>query len=261
MITQTFYISTGRKQAMYTLRFCRENSLVPVHPMVPIDFYVCNLAATPELAEEKARAYFDAFAARVTQGDSFKLEFAGYADFAIRERIGHLSARDTAAIRAIECGVFPFGKHQGAALADAPASYVLYWADQGAKPDNADNAVIQTLSAACMGIALDLGYIAMRQEKRDAQAAIDALSSHVGSIGERLDITATLYACFAKYAFKGDTVPEYYINKLRQGNDIFVYVGKALGEVGATINMRATVKKHETYNGVKTTQVNRPMVV
>lgn len=259
MITQTFYISTGRKQAMYTLRIHRDNSLVPVHPLVPVDFYVCNLAATPELAEEKARAYFDAFAARVTQSDSFKLEFAGYADFAIRERRGHLSARDTASIRAIESGVFPFGKHQGTALTTAPASYVLYWADQGAKPDNADNAVIQTLSAACMGIALDLGYIAVRQAKRDAQAAIDALSNHVGAIGERLDITATLFACFAKFEYVGQPEPAYYINKLRQGDNIVVYMGKALGEVGDTVNMRATVKAHSTYQGIKTTQVNRPM--
>lgn len=261
MITQTFYISTGRKQAMYTLRFHRDNTLCSVHPMVPVDFYVCNLATTPELAEEKARAYFDAFAARVTQSEGFKLEFAGYADFAIRERIGHLSARDTASIRAIERGVYPFGKHQGVALADAPASYVLYWADQGAKLDNADNVVIQALSAACMGIALDKGYIATRQAKRDAQAVQDALSQHIGAIGERLDITATLYACFPKYAFKGDTVPEYYINKLRVGDDIVVYMGKALGEVGATLAMRATVKAHSTYQGVNTTQVNRPTLL
>jgi len=229
--------------------------------MVPVDFYVCNLAASPELAEEKARAYFDAFAARVTQSDGFKLEFAGYADFAIHQRRGNLSARDTAAILAIESGVYPFGKHQGMPLADAPESYVLYWADQGAKPDNADNAVIQTLSAACMGVALDQGYIAVRQARRDAQAAIDALSCHVGTVGQRLDISGTLFACFAKYAYPGDTVPEYYINKVRQGDDIFVYMGKALGDVGATINMRATVKRHGTYNGVNSTQVNRPTLI
>lgn len=261
MITQTYYISTGRKQAMYTLRMCRENSLVPVHPMVPVDFYICNLAATPELAEEKARAYFDAMAARITQSDGFQLRFAGYADFPIRERLGRLSAHDTACLRAIESGVFPFGKHRGASIADADSGYVLYWADQGAKLDNADNVVIQALSAACMGIALDKGYIATRQAKRDAQAVQDALSQHIGAIGGRLDITATLYACFPKYAFKGDTVPEYYINKLRVGDDIVVYMGKALGEVGATLAMRATVKAHSTYQGVNTTQVNRPTLL
>lgn len=258
---QTYYVSTGRKCAMYTLRMHRQVTGIDGTPLAyyipPVDVYLCNLAATAELANEKARAYFDAIAARVEQSDNFRLEFGG-ADFAIRERIGKLSARDSDSLRAIESGVFPFGKHARTPLDQAPAPYILYWADQGAKPDNQDNYVIQALSAACMGLALETGLIAARQEKRDAQAAIDALSNHIGALGERREFTGTLYACFPKFEYVGQPEPAYYINKMRQGDDIVVYIGKALGEVGATITMRATIKRHETYNGVKTTQVNRP---
>jgi hypothetical protein len=261
MITQTYYISTGRKAAMYTLRFCRDNTLVPMHPMAQTDFYICNLAATPELAEEKAQAYFDAVSQRIAQTDGFKLVFVGYADFHINQRRGKLSARDTRAVLQIEAGVFPFGKHAQQALVDAPASYVLYWADMGAKPENADNPVIQALSAACMGVALEKGYIAARQQKRDQQAAIDALSSHVGAIGQRREFTGTLYACYAVKAYPTDDCPLYHVNKLRMGDDIITYIGKPLGDAGAVLTLRATIKAHGEYKGVKSTQVNRPVIV
>ena len=45
------------------------------------------------------------------------------------------------------------------------------------------------------------------------------------------------------------------------GNE-FVYMGTVeLGEPQDTVCVRATVKKHEEYNGIKQTYINRPKVV
>ena len=57
-----------------------------------------------------------------------------------------------------------------------------------------------------------------------------------------------------------NTWAENYMNKIRCGDNIVVYYGKALGEAGAEISMKATVKCHNEYNGVKQTVVNRPAV-
>jgi hypothetical protein len=53
---------------------------------------------------------------------------------------------------------------------------------------------------------------------------------------------------------------EYHVNRIRCGNDLVVYFGKALGEKGSTIKFRATVKGHSIKDGVKETQINRPTV-
>lgn len=75
-IIQTFYISTGRKNAMFTLRCSRDTihgtlAKVDANP----DFYICNLAATEDKAIEKAREHVEAFRQRVGENNSFNIFF------------------------------------------------------------------------------------------------------------------------------------------------------------------------------------------
>lgn len=253
-ITQTYYISTGKKNAMYTLR-CRrdaEGQAASMYAFMP-DFYLCNLAATEERAVEKATEFVEAMRERIGEREDFRIVFDPTPEIEADKRRGKLSIYDTRKLETIESGVFPFGKHAGSRIEAAPESYVLFFADKAADPAN--DIVMQALSAACAGVALEQGYIARRDERRAELAALDALSGHIGTIGERRDFEGELYAVF----FKGDEFGGYWINKVRCGNDVVSYIGsKALGEKGEVVKFRATIKKHDEYKGVKSTQVNRP---
>ena len=75
VVTTTYFISSGRKNAMYTLRVERRGG------GYTSDNYICNLSTDPEKAEAKAREYFDRVSARLTETDTFKMVFQGFADF------------------------------------------------------------------------------------------------------------------------------------------------------------------------------------
>jgi hypothetical protein len=42
--------------------------------------------------------------------------------------------------------------------------------------------------------------------------------------------------------------------------NVVVYVGKKLGDAGEKLVMKATIKSHEEYKGVKQTKVSRPFI-
>lgn len=258
-IIQTFYISTGRKQGFYTLRYRRDVVGSPhLSPYTP-DNHICTLAATEEKAVEKAQAYFDAFVERVGGSTEERvLVFEPYADHDVIARRGVLSVSDTLAMEAIEAGILPFGKHKGVRFEDAPESYLLYFADKLHSDDEA-KPVSAALYAACAGAALELGYIAKRDAARAERAALDALSTHIGAVGERRNFSGVVVTQFFKKNFE-DSPPDdgYYINKIRVGADLVVYVGNKLGEKDAPVEFKATIKAHDEYKGVKTTKVNRP---
>lgn len=245
-----FYISTGRLDAMYTLRHSRSGG------MFFTDSYICNLAATPEKAEAKARDYFDRVGPRF-EGPDVTVSFCGYADDKMGQRRGKLSILDTRALVEIERGLFPFGKHKGTAIADAPDGYVIYWADQAAADPSP---VVAALASACMGVALDRDLIAKREAVRADRAAQDARSTFLGEVGQRLDLPVTLTVAVLlnreNIAFEAPR----YLNKLHAGDDVIIYFGKKLGEPGDELAMRATVKAHSERDGVKQTVVSRPKV-
>ncbi len=85
-----------------------------------------------------------------------------------------------------------------------------------------------------------------------------AASDHVGAIGDRIDIEATVTHYFCFDGFYGTT----YINIIADADgNIFVYKGgKRLAEKGASICLKATIKEHGEYKGAKQTIINRPKV-
>lgn len=249
MMVQTYYVSTGKKNAMYTLRFNRAG----VGAMFAFDNYICNLAADVERAVEKAKTYVDALRDRIGETNDFKIVFDEYPDAEVYKRRGKLSVRDTSNIEQIEDGIFPFGKHAGTKIADAPDSYVLFFAD---KAKDASEPVMVALSAACMGAALERGLIAKRDQARAERAAQDALSNFIGTVGERRVFEGEVIMSFEKQDGFGGS---FWINKVRCGSDLVCYIGsKSLGEKGSSIKFKATVKSHDVYEGAKSTKVSRP---
>lgn len=242
------FISTGKLNAMYTLRSFRSNG------MFAVEHYICNLAATLEKAQAKAQDYFDRLKARIPEWDiSLTLD----PEWEVGVRRGKLSLKETQWIETIEGGKFPFGKYQGQEIATAPDSYVLFFADK-IKDENA-NTTTQVLASVCLGIALDRDLIAKREAAKEARQEQDMKSNYVGDIGQRLVIKGQIVSSFYKENdYEGWS---FYITKIRQGDDLFVYFGNKLGETGENIKLRATVKSHNEYKGIKTTKINRPKVI
>lgn len=258
MITQTYYIQTGAKNAMYTLRCHRHNDEFQPGPFFEPDFYLCNLAADEEAAAYKATLYVNALRARLPDSPGFRLQFDAEAGGKYQRR-GKLSVRDTQALTRVEAGVVPFGKHAGKQIADLDAGYLLWLSD---KAGTFDSAPMNALGMIAQGIALERGYIAVRDAQREVRANLDALSNYVGAVGERRDFTGEVVSAFAKrYEPRADAEIAYWISKVRCGNDLVTWVGsRAIGEVGSTVSFTARITKHDEYKGVKSTQVNRPTI-
>jgi uncharacterized protein (DUF3820 family) len=253
VVTQLFYISTGARNARYTLRFVR--SVEAGQGYENFDRYVCVLADNVETAIAKATDYFERFKARVGETACFKLEFCAYPDNETYSRRGKLSVRDTWNIEQIENGMLPFGKHAGMEIANAPEGYVLWLADQANKGED-QNEVMSTLSAIALGIALEKDYIAKREEKREI---LRQSSGHVGQVGERLTFTGVITGSFQKH--NEYTNESYFITKILFNGNVLTYVGNKLAKVGETISFKATIKSHDEYQGLKSTKVNRPKVL
>ena len=165
--------------------------------------------------------------------------------------------RDTSCLERIENGIFPFGKHVGTAIEDAPESYILFFAD---KFGSTDDVVTNALAAVCQGIALEEGYIAAHDAARAERAELDAKSNHIGNVGERIEFTGEIVSAFHKpaVAFISDA---YWIVKVRCGEDLVAYIGsKALGDRSETITFKATIKAHSEYKGIKETRISRPFI-
>lgn len=85
-----------------------------------------------------------------------------------------------------------------------------------------------------------------------------AASDFFGQVGDRVEIDAVLEVVIGFDGFYGTT----YINTMRDSaGNVFVYKGgKRLGKKGDTISLKATVKEHGEYKGVKQTVINRPSI-
>lgn len=255
-IVTEYYISTGKLNAMFTLRVSR----MGVGAMFGADHYICNLAGAnnEEGAVAKARDYFERMFDRMGGNtETHSIFFNDCPEATPRPRRGKLSANDTEALCAIEAGRFPFGKFRGQPIAEAQDGYLLYWADLGAK-EPADRVVVQALSAACMGIALERDLIAKREAKRAERAEADAKSEFVGNVGERIDFEGVVVSNWRVEQEYGEA---FFVVKVRCGDDLVVYVGN--GEMAGVerdqvVKFKATIKAHAEYKGVKETKVNRP---
>ena len=94
-----------------------------------------------------------------------------------------------------------------------------------------------------------------REIERRERAKVEADSVHVGTVGERMDVEATVMSVYEHEGNYGTT----FITKLRddQGN-IYKWFGSYELERGSVVRAKWTVKDHSEYKGVKETVLNRP---
>ena len=96
-------------------------------------------------------------------------------------------------------------------------------------------------------------------EAEVAKRAQNAASAFVGAVGDKIVLTIKIERLIPLESQFGTT----YINLCRdqQGN-VIVYKGNSnIGEVGETVNVRATVKEHVLYNAASQTVIQRPKLV
>jgi len=107
----------------------------------------------------------------------------------------------------------------------------------------------------------DAAKAAAEAEAKAAAEANGTASTHVGTLGERLELTGTVEAVrtFERDAWGyGGGVETCYVYTIRVGNDALVTFGRNLNiDVGDTITFRGTVKDHGEYRGERQTTVNR----
>jgi hypothetical protein len=96
-------------------------------------------------------------------------------------------------------------------------------------------------------------------ERKAKYAAQDASSQHIGTVGKRENLTLTVQ--WVKY-FEG-AFGATYVHGLKDATgNVVIYKGsKCLGEKGATVTVKATVKEHGERDGVKQTIIARPAAV
>jgi hypothetical protein len=102
-------------------------------------------------------------------------------------------------------------------------------------------------------------------DRADARVIAAAKSSHVGSIGARIEVPVTVdrIASYERVAFGSYGVETVWITTLvdAAGNQLVVKSPRFHQEKGATFTLRATVKEHTVYQGAAQTVVQRPVAV
>lgn len=97
-------------------------------------------------------------------------------------------------------------------------------------------------------------------DRIENEPARRAASRHIGQVGERISLTATVEFSRCIYAGRGDRFdPDRYVNKLRtsEGNSITWFGNYSLKE-GATVEGTASVKEHSEYQGERQTVIRNP---
>jgi hypothetical protein len=100
-------------------------------------------------------------------------------------------------------------------------------------------------------------FVADRKAKFAADnATLAATAQHIGTVGQREFFTLTIQ--WVKY-FEGAFGATYIHGLKDAAGNVVIYKGsKCLGEKGATVTVKATVKEHGERDGVKQTIITRP---
>lgn len=252
---ERFFIATGRGNGLFTLRQLDRYS----HDGEPTHSHVKSLSRDPAVALQKAQAH---------------IESAGYDPKSDLESFDPKNARDLTAwgecdpeqqqrIRLIERGVMPYGKHFGQRFDDIPVEYFANWYFDGDIDSERSDIVKERIRLQVICRRDD--FMAVVEANKAAQAQREAeveakrsKSNHVGEVGQRILIETTITFSKGFEGFYGTT----FINSLEdaEGN-VFIYRGNCIGEKGDKLTLKATVKEHGEYDGVRQTVISRPKVL
>ena len=100
-------------------------------------------------------------------------------------------------------------------------------------------------------------HMAEAAERTAAKRALDAGSRFQGTVGERLTISGTVQFVSS---FEGDFGYVHITSIKDDAGNVYVQKGARIAGKGIRLTLKATVKAHEVYQGVKQTRINRAKV-
>jgi len=247
-----YEIWTGGGKGLFTLR--RFDGYY--HTGDPRFAHIKNLSRDPHEALRKAQDYIRAEGHDLDDLDGFDPDrVVGLNTW------GECDPMRQHSLNLIAKGTMPFGKYFGQAISDIPVEYFANWYLDGdidsKRNDTAKEQIrLQVVDRRDEFMAVVEANKAAQVKREEALEAKRSKSSHVGEIGARIDITATITVVKAIDGFYGIS---YFTILEDSKGDVFKYVGSAeLGAKGDLITMKATVKDHTDYDGVNQTVINRP---
>jgi hypothetical protein len=102
--------------------------------------------------------------------------------------------------------------------------------------------------------------ISKKAERKAKFEAQNALSGHVGTVGERVQFTCVVFGTAYYETDYGTT----YVKIMKEGHNVIIWKGSgvmASAEKGDTVNFWAKVKEHGLRDGTAQTIVQRPTKV
>jgi hypothetical protein len=109
-----------------------------------------------------------------------------------------------------------------------------------------------------IGFAASIVNGFMRERNLHKKREENGVSSHVGQINERIDLIVTLKNIHETETQYGLSFIHKFVTD--EGNALTIFASKPLCGSGERVKMRATVKRHDEYKGVKQTVLNRPKI-
>ena len=108
-----------------------------------------------------------------------------------------------------------------------------------------------------LGLAVSAVGSYLREMGKKEDAKREVVSNYVGNVGERIEITTT-----PECVYEGENdFGYYYIYKMVVGDDVLVWKTNKWLTPETEITLKATVKGHSEYRGVKQTELTRGKVV
>ncbi len=254
-----YYIVPGAKTKMYTLR-CRweEDLYIQVDGAtetytVTRDQYMRNLSIDKDRAVSKAKEFLDDPSRLLSDSQNLEdLEAIRRRETeevqAERERreaefeAARISRQNEIVDDIIIRGIIPFGSRRGTRVESVDLGYALYWI----KMENPDGDVVVD---------------AMKQVmSRNFPKLVDLPKpngKYVGLIKQRIEFTARVIESFCFEGFYGWVNVKKYVTT---DGVLLTYMGSGSspGDIGDTVTFKATIKKHEEYNGEASTYIMRP---
>ncbi len=105
-------------------------------------------------------------------------------------------------------------------------------------------------------VVSSVGYY-LRETAKKVEKEDTVPSNYIGEVGGKIEFTSTPECVYSALGEFGWT----YIYRMTSGNDVIVWKTNKCLEEGTTVTIKATIKEHSEYRGVKQTTITRGRVV
>lgn len=150
------------------------------------------------------------------------------------------------------------------AEAEAVISQVLAMIPRGTADSYQHNLLALATAGYCtrktIGLAVSMVPACRRMVAERDREERGARSQHIGVIGERIVIEGTIVGTWDKASNFGRRTTWTTVCFIRDDVDN-MYVANNVGKKGDRVTIKATVKAHSEYRGVKQTQLSRPVLI